>query len=30
MQDPSPLGWEELNRQYYRRLSTGGVEESSK
>jgi hypothetical protein len=25
MQDPSPVGWEELNRQYYERLSTGGV-----
>ena len=25
MQDPSPAGWEELNRQYFERLSTGGV-----
>jgi hypothetical protein len=24
MQDPSPAGWEELNRQYYERLATGG------
>ncbi len=23
MQDPSPSGWEELNRQYFRRLSSG-------
>ncbi|MBN1587886.1 MAG: hypothetical protein JW888_00060, partial [Pirellulales bacterium] len=23
MQDPSPAGWESLNRQYYERLSTG-------
>ncbi len=26
MQDPSPVGWEELNRQYFERLATGGVE----
>ncbi|MHC4404696.1 MAG: hypothetical protein ACYTG0_34015 [Planctomycetota bacterium] len=25
MQDPSPVGWEELNRQYFERLSTGGA-----
>lgn len=24
MQDPSPPGWEELNRRYFERLSTGG------
>jgi hypothetical protein len=24
MQDPSPTGWEELNRQYFERLATGG------
>ena len=24
MQDPSPAGWEELNRRYFERLSTGG------
>ena len=24
MQDPSPAGWEELNRQYFERLSQGG------
>ena len=24
MQDPSPAGWEELNRQYFERLSGGG------
>jgi hypothetical protein len=24
MQDPSPQGWEELNRQYFERLSNGG------
>jgi hypothetical protein len=24
MQDPSPVGWEELNREYFERLSTGG------
>jgi hypothetical protein len=23
MQDPSPAGWEELNRQYFERLSGG-------
>ena len=23
MQDPSPQGWEELNRQYFQRLSEG-------
>ena len=27
MHDPSPAGWEELNRQYFQRLSTGGGEE---
>ena len=26
MQDPSPAGWEELNRQYFDRLSGGGEE----
>jgi hypothetical protein len=26
MQDPSPAGWEELNRQYFERLATGGAE----
>ena len=25
MQDPSPVGWEELNRQYFQRLSKGGA-----
>jgi hypothetical protein len=25
MQDPSPTGWEELNRQYFERLATGGA-----
>jgi len=25
MQDPSPVGWEELNRQYFQRLSEGGA-----
>jgi len=25
MQDPSPPGWEELNRQYFERLATGGA-----
>jgi hypothetical protein len=25
MQDPSPPGWEELNRQYFERLSTAGA-----
>jgi hypothetical protein len=25
MQDPSPAGWEELNRQYFERLATGGA-----
>jgi len=25
MQDPSPVGWEELNRQYFERLGTGGA-----
>lgn len=24
MQDPSPAGWEELNRRYFERLATGG------
>jgi hypothetical protein len=24
MQEPSPAGWEELNRQYFERLSSGG------
>ena len=27
MQDPSPAGWEELNREYFQRLS-GGEEEA--
>ncbi len=27
MQDPSPAGWEELNRQYFERLATGGPED---
>ncbi len=26
MGDPSPAGWEEMNRQYFERLSRGGVE----
>ena len=26
MQDPSPAGWEEFNRQYFERLSSGGAE----
>ena len=26
MQDPSPRGWEELNRQYFERLSNGAVD----
>ena len=26
MQDPSPRGWEDLNRQYFERLSTGSAE----
>jgi len=26
MQDPSPAGWEELNRQYFERLATGSAE----
>ena len=26
MQDPSPPGWEQLNRQYFERLASGGVE----
>jgi len=25
MQDPSPVGWEDLNRQYFERLATGGA-----
>ena len=25
MQDPSPVGWEELNRQYFERLAAGGA-----
>jgi len=29
MQDPSPAGWEELNRQYFERLS-GGAEDAEK
>jgi hypothetical protein len=29
MQDPSPAGWEELNRQYYERLAAGGADTSS-
>jgi hypothetical protein len=24
MRDPSPAGWEELNRRYFERLSSGG------
>ena len=28
MQDPSPAGWEELNRQYFERLSTGEAVEA--
>ena len=24
MQDPSPAGWEEMNRRYFERLSAGG------
>ena len=30
MQDPSPAGWEELNRQYFERLATGGSSADSK
>jgi len=26
MRDPSPAGWEQLNRQYFERLNTGGEE----
>ena len=26
MQDPSPQGWEEANREYYERLSSGGTD----
>jgi hypothetical protein len=26
MQDPSPIGWEEMNRRYFERLSKGGAE----
>lgn len=29
MQDPSPAGWEELNRQYFERLASGGAESSA-
>jgi hypothetical protein len=29
MQDPSPAGWEELNRQYFDRLSGSGNEEAA-
>jgi hypothetical protein len=29
MRDPSPAGWEELNRQYFERLSQGGEETGS-
>jgi len=29
MQDPSPAGWEELNREYFERLSKGGEEDSA-
>jgi hypothetical protein len=29
MQDPSPVGWEELNRQYFERLATGGASTST-
>ncbi len=29
MQDPSPVGWEELNRQYFERLATGGASTSA-
>jgi hypothetical protein len=28
MQDPSPTGWEEMNRQYFERLATGGAQGS--
>jgi len=28
MQEPSPAGWEELNRQYFERLSGGGATQS--
>jgi len=27
MQEPSPAGWEELNRQYFERLSAGGTKQ---
>jgi hypothetical protein len=30
MQDPSPQGWEELNRNYFERLSNGNVEAENK
>jgi hypothetical protein len=30
MQDPSPPGWEELNRQYFERLSGGGARAAAK
>ncbi len=26
MQDPSPIGWEEMNRRYFERLSRGGAD----
>ena len=26
MQDPSPIGWEEMNRRYFERLSKGGAD----
>lgn len=29
MQDPSPVGWEELNRRYFERLAQGGQPEST-
>ena len=30
MHDPSPAGWEELNRRYFERLSAGGGESEEK
>ncbi|HEY4761559.1 MAG TPA: hypothetical protein VIH42_13335, partial [Thermoguttaceae bacterium] len=30
MQDPSPSGWEELNRRYFEQLSTGAAENRTK
>jgi hypothetical protein len=29
MQDPSPAGWEELNRRYFERLSSSGQQDKA-